>query len=261
MDLSNYWQENKRFLTIVGACVLAFFIGMMVIDAMFGAELAAKRRELGRTQNELREQRFTPADMDVAEEQNEALLAVAATLSEAVEFAGRDEFALTDDQPPPNRYFAVVSRVREELRAAAGRAGMSIPDTLGLPALAPTKDQEIQRHLEALDVIEQALRIGIECGVERVDDIRIKLDSRLVSGRSISDLEKTLIELRLVSAPVPLTRFLVQLQDPRHGRVLLVERAEIQPVRAKNDELRLDVVLSACHLHDLLNVETVGEED
>jgi hypothetical protein len=66
----------------------------------------------------------------------------------------------------------------------AGPAGLSVPEGLGLPALSPTKDQEIQRYLEALDLVDPrrcAWRSSPVC--DRIDDIRIKLDSRLMSGQ------------------------------------------------------------------------------
>ena len=34
MDLNDYWQENKRFLTIVAGGLLVFLIGEMVIPAV-----------------------------------------------------------------------------------------------------------------------------------------------------------------------------------------------------------------------------------
>ena len=58
---------------------------------------------------------------------------------------------------------------------------MTIPDDLGLPALAPTREDELARYLEAFDLVERVIRLSFETGVRKVDKIQIRLDPKLRS--------------------------------------------------------------------------------
>jgi hypothetical protein len=251
MDLNAYWQENKRFLLCVMGGVVAFLIGWMLIDSFFGSDLRSQRSRKAKLESELKKPMFASADLSTAKSENEALRAVVDELSQRVEFRPREEFALRDGDAPSSRYFAVVTDVRDELRSRCSRAGLSIPEDLGLPALSPTREQEIERYLEALDVVEATIQMGIETGVERLDKVVIDLDTRVLSNKPIDDLEETLIEFRFVGPSPPLVELLGLLQQERHGRVLLVNRVDVQPARAKEDEVRMDLVLLVAHLHGL----------
>jgi len=251
VDLDAYWQENKRFLVAVGAGVVLFLIGWMAIASFFGDELASQRRRQKALEADLKQPLHSSSALAAARAENEALEQVFGELAGRVEFAPRPEFALRPGDAASSRYFGVVSDVRDDLLVRCGRAGLAFPDDLGLPKLAPTREQEIARYLEALDVIEATLQLGIEAGCERVDRLRVELDPRLRSNRPVEDLEKTLIECRLVGAAPPLVALLGLLQQERDGRVILVERAEMQAARSAGDDVRLDLVLAVAHLHGL----------
>lgn len=255
MDLSGYWQENKRFLVSCGVGLVLFLVGWMAISAFFGDELASKQRRLRTLKSDLAQPMYTTADLATARAQNEVLEGVHQELAQRVEFEPREAFRLRDGDAPSSRYFGVVSDVREDLIVRCGRAGLAFPDDLGLPKLAPIREQEIRRFLEGLDLVEAALTLAIEAGCERVERIQIDLDPRLVAGRGIEDLEQTEVELRMSGPATPLVALLGLLQQERDGRVLLVERAEVRVGRPGGesnrgrDEVRLDLVLSAAHLH------------
>ena len=258
MDFNGYWQENKRFLIATGVGVLVFFIGWMMIASFFGDELSAQQRRLKGLQSDLKQPMYSSSDLAAARKENEALEEVYRQLAEWVEFEPREEFELRDGDAASSRYFGVVSDVRDDLITRCSRAGVAFPDDLGLPKLAPTREQEIARYLEALDVVEATLQMGIEVGCERFDRIRIDLDPRLLSNRPIEDLAKTLIELRLVGAAPPMVALLGLLQQERDGRVLLVERVHVQPARNAGDDVRMDLVLAVAHLHGSGDVEEEG---
>ena len=255
MDLSGYWQENKRFLVACGVGVVLFLVGWMAISSFFGEELMVKQRRERTLKADLAQPMYTTADLSAARARNEDLEAVHRELAGRVEFRPREDFRLREGDAPSSRYFGVVSDVREDLIVRCGRAGLAFPDDLGLPKLAPTREQEIQRYLEGLDLVEAALTLAIEAGCERVERIQIDLDPRLVSGRGIEDLEKTEVELRMSGPATPLVTLLGLLQQERDGRVILVERAEVRAGRPGRDagrgrdEVRLDLVLTAAHLH------------
>src|SRR5204863_482021 len=83
-------------------------------------------------------------------------------------FAPRPAFAFDPAKgSASNQYFATVSSVREELLTLAGRNNMRIAEDLGLPALSPTRESEIVRYLEALDLVDRAVRLALASGVDR----------------------------------------------------------------------------------------------
>ena len=260
MDLEDYWQENKRFVLSVAGGALAFLVGWWALDAYLGADLRALQARRARLQQELSEPLFGVADLDRARGQNAALREAVTTLRAAADFRPRERFTLVPGVDPSSRYVAVVSDVREGLLSSAGRAGLVLPQDLGLPTLAPTKESEIARTLEALDALERTLELAIESGCERVDSIRIRLDPRLLAGKPIDDLERTIVELRVVGPSVPIVRLIELLQEPRQHGVLLLHRAEISPARARRDEVLLDLELALVHPHGLGALAAEPEE-
>ena len=249
MDLEGYWQENRRFVLAVTGGAVAFLIGWWAIDAYLGADVRSLQARRARVQAELKDPKFQTEDLDRAEAQNKALREATTTLRAAAEFKPRERFTLEGGTSASARYVAVVSAVREELLQRAGRAGLVLPHDLGLPTLAPTKDAEIQRTLEALDALERTLSLAIDSGCERVSSIKVRLDPRIVSGKPIDDLERSAVELRFEGASPPLARLLVALQQARPEGVLLVQRAEMTPLRTARDEMRLDLELAVTHPH------------
>lgn len=248
MKFNDFWQENKRFVSIVAAGAIVFAVGWVAIDGALGDALrAAKARERG-LQQQLGQPQFSAADQAKAQATRDQLAAAVERLSQAVTFVPRPEFAL-DEGSASTRLFNVVSRTRDELLTLAGRAGLSMPQGLGMPALSPTKEQEIARYLEALDVVDRVARLAIEAQCSKIDDIRIKLDPRLLSGKAIADVERTSIEFELTGAAAPLTRLIALTQEPRNAGVLLVQRAAFETARIKSDEAKLELAILIAHLH------------
>jgi len=251
MDLNNYWQENKRFLTSVGVGVVAFFVAWYAIDSSLGGDLRAQRAQKTRREADLRQPMFSGAELERAKAQQDELIRACEALRAGVDFVVRPEFRLEKGQPATSRYFGVLERTRDELKRRAGRAGLAIPNDLGMPAIAPTKDAELARYLEALDVVDQVVQASIRAGATRIDQIRVKLDPRMLSGRPFEDVEKTQIEVRMIGASLPLTRLVAILQDPTaspNGRTLLVDRCDIEPARVKNEQVKMELVLVAAHV-------------
>jgi len=260
MDLEGYWQENRRFVLAVAAGAVAFLIGWWALDAYLGSDLRRLESRRTRLNQQLADPMYGTEELDRARAQNDALREAATLLREAADFAPREAYAVPGNANASSRYVAVVSEVREDLLQRAGRAGLVLPQELGLPTLAPTREAEIERTLEALDALERTLGLAIDAGCERVDTIRIRLDPRLVSGKPIDDLELTVVELRLVGPSPPIVRMLELLQAPRADKPLLVQRAELAPARARRDEVRLDLELAVTHPHGLAAVEAAQEE-
>jgi hypothetical protein len=254
MDLNDYWQENKRFLVTVASGAILFVIGSMLVDSLFRSQLAVQESHANSDGNKLRTTPlFSNADLERAQQQNEALQKSITQLSGAVEFKTRTRFQLDAAKGPANnQYFAIVSSVRDELLRAAGRANLRLPEDLGLPALSPTRETEIQKTLEAFDLVERVLRLAIDNGVERVDRIEIKLDPRLSARGGVGMVERTRVTFSAGGAPQPLVRLLLASQsrgsDPA-AQPLVLEHVELIPSRNKPDEATLEVTFCVVRLH------------
>jgi hypothetical protein len=252
MDLGNYWQENKRFLISVGIGGIVFFGAWTAIDSFFGEGLRQQRGRKSRIETELRASMFSGADLKLATAQQGELMAACDALRKNVEFVARPEFRMEKGVPATSRYFNALERTRETLKRRAGQAGLYLAPDLGMPAVSPTKEAELARYLEALDAIEQTVQLAIRAGCTRIDQIRVKLDSRLLGGKVITDAEKSLVEFKLVGPALPMTRLVALTQDSKAGRVLPIERVDVAPARAKNsDDVKMELTLLLAHLNQL----------
>jgi len=242
MDFNDYWQENKRFVTGVAIGVIVYLIVAMMINSSVGADLASTRGGLRSVDRDLKEPRYSSADKARADEQNEALRSAVADLTNLVAFVPRPEFEVDSSRPIGSQYVERVSAVRDDLLRRAGRRKLRLPEDLGLPALAPTRDEEILRHLHALDLIERVVSNAIELGVERIDKIEIKLDPGLYSRQGVGRVERTRVRMKLSGASGPMVDLLARSQQPAAGASLMIDELEILPERNKTQSSRMEVV-------------------
>jgi hypothetical protein len=273
MDLNNYWQENKRFLVTLASGAIVFVIGLMVIDKLYGDELVHQRAVADSASRKLKsEAMYKASDLATAQSENEALKAVVDVLQKSSAFHVRPLFVLDPKRgSPSSEYFAVVSSVREELLTLCGRANLRLPEDLGLPALSPTRDAEIERTLEALDMIDRVVRLALSAGCERIDKIEIKLDPRLTSRQGVGSIERTRVAFTLSGKSSPMVQLLslsqgVTAEASPSGPgastsgapgapvalaasgPLLIEKSEMQPRQNKPDEAALEVTFVVARL-------------
>ncbi len=247
MDFSDFWQENKRFLSTVAAGAAVFLIGWLAIQSVYGDELSAARAERTRLERQLAESRYGAADRETARAENRELLAVLERLSEAVVFEARSGFEVAlAETSHVNHYHRTIADVRDRLLLMAGRSNLFVDRDLGLPDLSPAREEDVERYLHGLDVVERVVEIALATGIERIDEIRI----RPAPGTSDRPrhVERTRVELELGGSGLALTSFLVRTQRTGDGP-LVVEEAELLPARAKNGKARLSVSLSVVQLH------------
>ena len=275
MDLNEYWQENKRFLMVTASGAVLFLVGSMVVDHFFRSELKSLQRAANAASSKLRsESMYDASQLALVEKENEALKQAVDVLTKATAFDARPEFRIDPKAgAATNQYFAAVTRVRDDLLKTAGRGNMRVPDDLGLPALSPTREAEIERYLEALDLVDRAVRAALAAGVQRIDKIEIRLDPKLSSRQGVGDLERTRVEISASGLPAPLVHFISETQakaaapaapgapvsparsGPAGARPgpaglgpLLIEKAEIQSSRTKPDEAVLSVTFVAARV-------------
>ncbi|TAJ24846.1 MAG: hypothetical protein EPO68_00910 [Planctomycetota bacterium] len=245
MDLNAFWQQNRRFvlgLAIGAGCVAG---GWIAIDAAWGQDLARLRGQRSQLQSQIaRAGLYTRADQDQAQADKEALERAVATLAAAVDFQSRPAFRVDAAAGSvANQYHAIVASTQAELMPLASRANLAVDRALGLPALSPTRDDEIERYLQGLDAVDRIVRAAVACEVARIDLLEIKLDPALYTRAGTSRLERTQVRVAASGSGHALARFLRRTQDPSAlagvTQALLVDEAEVLPVRGNALEARL----------------------
>jgi len=262
MDLNEYWQENKRFvMSAVGGAVV-FLIAYLIVNSYFEGDIRRKTAEISRYQRDLSEPMFTSSDLDDARTENETLAEAVGRLIEAADFVPRPEFALDPTKGAANtQYLRALSRVREELLTRANRANLAVEAGLGMPSLSPTREAEIVRYLEALDVIENVVPLALDARTQRIDRIQVRLDPGLNSRDGLGDVERTRVKFSLTGTSRALTEVLARTQrPPADGRVLHVDEVELLPSRSKQDEVRLDLTLVVPRVSETAKQSIQGED-
>ena len=253
MSLDEYWQENKRFVSVVAGGLLVFLLGNWAVSSAYGADNKAARQSIQRLKRQLREPLFSAADRTMAEEENGALLEAVEALEGAARFQARPEFVLNPDLgSAANQYRRAFNRVRESLESAANRANLRLDEGLGMPRLSPTREDEIVRYLEALDLVETVVGTCIDARVERVDRIAVRLDPSLQSATGLDRIERTRVAFKVTGSSLALSRVIAWTQRPRgEGRVFLVDELEMTPARSKEEEVTLDITFVVARLNEV----------
>lgn len=266
MDLNDVWQENKRFIVTVGAGLIAFFIGWMVIDGMYLGDLRAVGRKSLRAIRDLNQELYSVDDRELARAENEALLASYERIAGAIEFVPRPEFQLEGaDTSPQNVYSTMVETVRNRVGDLASRRRAFLPDGLGLEPRATANVDAIERDLHALDLLERALVLAVDSGVRQVRDVRILLDPAFTRRRGMGAIERTTIEVEVSAKPETVTRWLVRCETPIAGdssmsdaalvalrsQALPILSVDMQSQRSKAGELRAKVTFLVVRIHEL----------
>ncbi len=260
MDLNDYWQENKRFVMTVASGGLLFVVGWLVVGSIFREGIDRKKREIAQRRADLAKPVFGSEELADAREENERLREAVERLSSATAFQSLQEFRLDPSDPAAgsasNQYLRALSRVREDLIPRAKRANLELDSALGMPALSPTREDEIVRYLEALDLVSSVIDLAIASQVKRVERIQIHLDPRLNSREGVGEIERTRISFTFSGGSLALERMLARTQRPTDGRILHVDSAEMVPARGKEDEVRLEVTFA---LPRLIGTQEKGE--
>ncbi len=259
MDLNDYWQENKRFVTTVASGAVVFLIAHMVLDGNYSGEISAQNKRRAGYENDLRQVLFDTSDLSTAESENENLRGAVDQLSAQAQFQTRPRFRL-DRSPaapsPGSQYLRTLTAVRDDLIPRSNRNNMRLDAELGMPSFSPTREDHIERYLEALDVVDTVVNLAIESNVRRLDKIDVKLDPGLGTRQGVGRIEHTKIKFTFEGPSLPLARLLGRVQRPPDERALLVDDVEFIASRSKPGEARLDLTLTATRL-----TEETPEED
>ena len=248
MDLNDYWQENKRFVTTVAIGAAVFLIAYSLLASSYGDKIGAKQSRRLTLQGELAAALFGSADLSAARAENEALRSAVDELTPRADFQARDSFRLASGASAGSQYLRTLTEVRESLIPRANRNNLQIDPSLGMPSLSPTKDDEIERYLEALDLVDTVANLAIDAGVRRLDKIQVRLDPGLGTRAGVGAIERTRVKFQLEGPALPLARLLASTQRPPDGRALMIDDVEMISSRQKEGEARLDLTVTAARL-------------
>ncbi|MCP5021210.1 MAG: hypothetical protein GY930_05480 [bacterium] len=255
MNFSDYWQENKRFVTTVVGGVLVFFVAYSMLDGSYGSQARNARRSLSGIQVDLREPMFGGTDRDLAEQENEALRAALQELSVRTTFEPRAEFQWNPATgSASNLYFQRVDEVTDRLRRLASRSRARIPDGLDLDMKeSMTNDSNTtERHLDALDLIERVVTEALNNGISSVDRISVDLDPGFTSKQGLGAVERTRVQFDMSGPAESVTATILATQGDRYGRPVVLDSLTCKTPRRSAGQVKLNLSCSALRLHETL---------
>ena len=227
-----------------------FLIAHSFLGGHFKEDISEKNRKIEKYKRELAEGLYSKQDLMQAEVDNESLLGAVEALEYGVAFRSREDFQIDDSGvSPSNQYLSALGDVRDELLPRANRASLRMDEDFGMPKLSPTKPDEIERYLEALDVISTVVDSAIDARVRRIEKIQVRLDAGLSSKAGVGRVEKTRVAMKLVGDSLALARVIAATQRSEGGRTLHIGDLEMASSRQRDDEVRMDVTFFVVRLH------------
>ena len=257
MDLTDVWQQHKKFILAVAGALLLLLVGRGVLQGYFPVD--STRASAHRIADALKKAPEVP-DSAVRELQGEVdgLRARYVALAGAMRFKSSADFELPANEANPRLYF--FTKLREMQRAlvdAAAKQDIRVPDGLGLKDLTPTEPEEIRRTLVALGVIQEVLVQAITSGVRRVETIHVE-EAQRGRTRTTGFVKELRLDFDVVGGERSLRGLLAGLVDGAArgaSPFVAIDKARIKPVKGENGMLELTLSLAA------LDIEKVeGEE-
>lgn len=154
MDISEFWQENKRWVLGVAAGAVVYLVGQKVVSSTFGADGLASRARTTAVSIDKTEY-FDNDALAAARTQSKAIEAVGAQLRERVGFVPDADFQL-DGKGDPDTYFPEMARrVRRKVVLTAQESSIDFADQ-SLAWQPAVGREEIATRLLELNVLEAA---------------------------------------------------------------------------------------------------------
>lgn len=245
MDLEAYWQENKNFVTTVGVGALVFLVAWWIVGGWHDAESTALTRENRDLGNKLKLEMYDAVARDAARNEAHDLEQKLETLRDAVEFEPRPRFRIDPRSGSiATQYLRATADTSEQLLSLANRSNVFLDPTLGLPELSPTTEGEIVRYLEALDLVDRVVQLAVGVGVQRIDEVRIYLDSAMDVRAASGEIERTRVRFVLSGPSQPLVRLLGRTQRLDGGAALVLDTVEMSSSSTELDRAKLELVLA-----------------
>jgi hypothetical protein len=163
------WREHKRFIVSVGAGLIAFFGGLLLVSSV-DEKTKAARKQINTSEADIR----TAVGELAGREGSEAGVAIALdkevgpAIKAAVEFQPRPAFTLKEGDPLLV-YRQAIEEV-EKARAEALRRNISCPEDLGFVKDPP--EDRVRVHVIGADLAERVLGALVAVGVKSIEAFR-----------------------------------------------------------------------------------------
>ncbi len=178
MDLTDLWQEHKRFFLAVTGALLLLLVGRGVLSSRF--PVREQQHANLRTNAALaRSLNVKPGHVAALQSETNELRSRLQTLREEMSFQPDPMFEIAPGTAnPQDDCWRTIRTMQQELVDEARRRDIGVPEKLGLQDAAPTDTAEIQRVLRALNVIYQVVLLAMESEVREIRGIQIEPASR-----------------------------------------------------------------------------------
>ncbi len=198
MDLTEIWEEHKRFILAVGGALLVFFIGTRIVNAMYVNPAKRLDSSADRLERKLR-RGVAPDSRDLSDlrKVEDDLDERLGAMEKRVRFQPRPDFVLAAGADFDLVYNDRYREVRDDLLERANIEDVDLDPSLGMPETTPTDRLDVQRHLKALDQVQRVVLVAMENGVEGIPAIRMLAEARKGFLSSQSYLDRTRVEYEL----------------------------------------------------------------
>jgi hypothetical protein len=212
MDLTDLWQQHKKFILAVAGALLILLIGRGVLQAFY--PVAEVRRSAATLASEIKKaDDVKAATVRDVESEVEALRARYRELTQSMRFKPNELFVLpANESNPRSFFFKTVLGLQRALVDAAEKQDIRVPEALGLKDTSPTEPEEIRRTLLALNVIHEVVYQAIANGVRRVERIHIE-DEQRGRARGSSFVKGLQVDFDIVGNEASLRALLRSLVD------------------------------------------------
>jgi len=250
MDLTDLWQQHKKFILAVAGALLLLLVGRGVLQGYFPVDVARdgarKTAEAMRKKPEVSDSMVRDLQVEV-----DALKARHAELAGAMRFKPGEDFVLPSGESEPRMFF--FKRLRDlqtPLVDAPAKQGIRVPPGLGLKELTPSGPEDIRRTLLALNVIQDVVVQAIGSGVRRIDTIHIE-EAQRGRTKSSGHLKELRLDFDVVGGERSLRSMVAGLVDgAAAGSVpyVAIDKARLKPVKGEPSMLELSLSISALEI-------------
>jgi hypothetical protein len=257
MDLTDIWQQHKKFILAIAGALLLLLVGRGVLQGYFPVDStrasATKIADAMKKAPEISDGAVRDLQAEV-----DGLRARYGELAASMRFKPGDDFVLPAGESNPRMFFwNQLHKLQGALVDAAAKQDIRVPDGLGLKEFAPTEPEEIRRTLVALGVVQDVLIQAISSGVRRIDTIHIE-DASRGRGRTTGFVKELRLDFDIVGGERSLRGVLAGIVDGAArgtSPYVAIDKARIKPVKGESGMLELTLSLTA------LDIEKVDGEE
>lgn len=187
------WTENKRFIVVAGAVLLAWLLAYLIIIGPARQKTLEDREELGLIQQKI-EGRIKAGQIQDDNNiksvirEKERLEKQLAELKQRMLFQPNPRYEIDPADPEMLIKFSMLLQERKNLLSkSAARQGIVIPGSFGFPTknIAPSA---LPGYFGQLDIIDQVIDLAITRGVTEILSVNQSKDTRaFLSGMNLQN--------------------------------------------------------------------------